>query len=60
MKINTDQLYTDMLKYRDELEDSLRLLDRDSASYKVLLVALDKVNAILHKCKKSLNLKDKK
>lgn len=57
MELNTDQLYTDILEYRDELQDSLKFLDRNSTSYKVLLVALNKVNAILEKCKKDLRVK---
>lgn len=57
MELNTHGLYTDILEYRDELEASLKFLDNKSISYKVLLVALNKVNAILEKCKKSMNLK---
>lgn len=58
MELNTDQLYTDILEYRDELESSLKFLDNKSVSYKVLLVSLNKVNDILEKCKKDLKRKD--
>ena len=57
MELNTDQLHTNIIEIRDELEQDMKHLDRSSASYKYMLIYHDKLNKALEDCYKYLKEK---
>lgn len=54
MQLNTEELYTDMINLRDDIEKTLPLLKKGSTEYVSMSLVLIKLKESLAKCTKDL------